>query len=101
MRGVCRICGCTEDHACTNPEHGNCWWVDDSHELCSHCAIAMIASDPRTRHPKYMSDEKNEDAECCTCIWFCETDEGEMCGHPCHIEDTICCNSACADYETE
>ena len=28
----CRVCGCTDDNACT----GGCWWVDDG--LCSSCA---------------------------------------------------------------
>ncbi len=28
----CRICGCTEDNACT----GGCWWVEE--DLCSVCA---------------------------------------------------------------
>lgn len=28
---TCRICGCTDDHACNPP----CWWVDD--DACSSC----------------------------------------------------------------
>ena len=34
MPGVCRECGCTDECACQPP----CWWVDDSHTLCSACA---------------------------------------------------------------
>ncbi len=49
--GVCRFCGCTGDNACHHPEHGNCWWVDEAHTICSHCAIPDIANDPRTEHP--------------------------------------------------
>lgn len=50
MRGVCKVCGCTEMDPCFNPDYGCCWWVDDSHELCSHCADKDIADDPRTEH---------------------------------------------------
>ena len=48
--GVCKKCGCTDTDPCYNPEHGTCWWVDDTHELCSHCADPKIANDPNTRH---------------------------------------------------
>ena len=48
--GVCKVCGCTDNDPCHNPAHGNCWWVDDSHELCSHCADKTIADDPATQH---------------------------------------------------
>lgn len=30
---TCRVCGCTDDHAC----EGGCWWVD--RDLCSSCAL--------------------------------------------------------------
>lgn len=48
--GVCRICGCTDNDPCYNPMHGNCWWVDETHELCSHCADEKIANDDTTTH---------------------------------------------------
>lgn len=48
--GVCKVCGCTDNDPCHNPEHGNCWWVDETHELCSHCADKSIADDPATQH---------------------------------------------------
>lgn len=48
--GICKVCGCTDDNPCYHPEHGFCWWVDDTHELCSHCAIKEIAEDPDTQH---------------------------------------------------
>ena len=35
--GVCRVCGCTDDNACYIPGVGPCWWVDETHTLCSHC----------------------------------------------------------------
>lgn len=35
--GICKICGCTDTNACVHPDFGACWWVDDDHELCSHC----------------------------------------------------------------
>lgn len=51
-KGVCSICGCTENNACTNPKHGNCWWVNEEQTVCSHCACPDIANDPMTIHPK-------------------------------------------------
>ena len=50
--GVCSICGCTEDNACSNPRHGNCWWTDETRTICSHCAVPEIANDPDTVHPE-------------------------------------------------
>lgn len=52
-RGTCRVCGCTATRACTNPTHGNCWWVDETETLCSHCALPEIADDPFTFHPNH------------------------------------------------
>lgn len=55
--GVCRVCGCTVENPCHNPEHGYCWWVEPS--LCSHCAetyleggnwYSPVKNDPRTEH---------------------------------------------------
>lgn len=40
-----------------------------------------------------------EDAECCTCVYFNEEEEGEICmltGEP-----TMCCSKACADYSED
>jgi hypothetical protein len=34
--GVCKICLCTEDHACPDPDTGTCFWVES--DLCSACA---------------------------------------------------------------
>jgi len=48
--GVCKKCGCTDTDPCYNPSYGNCWWVDETHELCSHCADQDIADDPETCH---------------------------------------------------
>lgn len=48
--GACRICGCTDDNPCFNPNVGNCWWTDESHTLCSHCEIEVISTDPETVH---------------------------------------------------
>lgn len=35
--GICRICGCSDERACYHPDFGECWWIDETHELCSHC----------------------------------------------------------------
>jgi hypothetical protein len=34
---TCRVCGCTDDHAC----EGGCWWVDA--DLCSACSAPTVA----------------------------------------------------------
>ncbi len=40
----CRVCGCSQDHACIDDEHGPCWWVEP--DLCSHCGEpAIVAGD--------------------------------------------------------
>ena len=32
----CRVCGCTDDRACCDPNTGHpCYWVED--DLCSAC----------------------------------------------------------------
>lgn len=49
-KGVCRVCGCTDDDPCYNPNFGNCWWADESQTICSHCADKAIADDPETKH---------------------------------------------------
>lgn len=49
--GTCKKCGCTYDNACTHPDHGPCWWIDDNQDMCSHCYIEDIANDPATEHP--------------------------------------------------
>jgi hypothetical protein len=43
IKGVCRVCGCTDDRACNTPQ-GPCFWVyqhnghlDESHTRCSGC----------------------------------------------------------------
>ena len=41
-KGVCRICGCTEDKACYDYVLGPCWWADDTRTLCSHCSISFL-----------------------------------------------------------
>lgn len=50
MYGVCKVCGCTENDPCFHPDWGMCSWVDDTHELCSHCADSEIYNDPQTFH---------------------------------------------------
>lgn len=35
--GTCKICRCTDYNACVHPDEGSCYWVDDTHELCSAC----------------------------------------------------------------
>lgn len=40
--GACRVCGCTEDAACTDDPLSACWWVVP--DLCSSCARKAIAA---------------------------------------------------------
>lgn len=40
--GTCRVCGCTEDAACTDDPLSACWWVVP--DLCSSCARKSLAA---------------------------------------------------------
>lgn len=59
--GVCKVCGCTDNDPCFHPEHGNCWWADETHELCSHYADPKIANSPEVRHCINTTDTYNPD----------------------------------------
>jgi len=53
MKGVCKYCGCTENTACYHPDYGNCWWVDDSETVCSHCQMTgkdVMAKKTKAKH---------------------------------------------------
>ena len=40
MPGSCRVCGCTDHHACYDRDAGEpCHWVED--DLCSVCARGL------------------------------------------------------------
>lgn len=62
-KGICRICGCTDNDPCFNTQVGYCWWTDDSHTLCSHCADDKLSSNPETRHCVNTTSESNEPLE--------------------------------------
>lgn len=51
QKGICRVCGCSEDNACYNPQCGSCSWVDETETLCSHCHLKAIRFDPNTIRP--------------------------------------------------
>lgn len=40
--GSCRVCGCTEDAACTDDPLSACWWV--APDLCSSCVTKALAA---------------------------------------------------------
>jgi hypothetical protein len=42
VAACCRVCGCTDSHACVDDEVGPCWWVEL--DLCSHCAEPAIVA---------------------------------------------------------
>ena len=48
--GICSVCGCTENDPCYHPDYGTCWWADEEHTLCSHCAEKAVTEDPLTTH---------------------------------------------------
>lgn len=37
-RGVCRVCGCTDERACP----GGCSWLDDEHTWCDRCVAEKV-----------------------------------------------------------
>lgn len=50
MKGICKICGCTENNPCIHPEFGPCWWLDeDKQDLCGHCV--ELKGDPGVTRP--------------------------------------------------
>ncbi len=57
MKGVCRVCGCTENHPCHKKDGNPCHWVMD--DLCDDCAIVTD-----TLYFKKLIIPK----ECCFCI---------------------------------
>ena len=89
MYGVCKICGCTDNDPCYHPDHGMCWWVDENHELCSHCADPIIAEDIATVHCiNTQEDElfpgiKNKDLAAIGCPF--PDDDAEMCSECSHM----------------
>lgn len=50
MRGVCKLCGCTENSACNHPDFGTCFWVTPEQDLCSHCV--EFKNDPAVERPE-------------------------------------------------
>lgn len=48
---------------------------------------------------KYYRCAAPDDAECCTCVYFNEEEDGEICMLT--GEATTCCNKACADYSEQ
>jgi ParB/RepB/Spo0J family partition protein len=41
VKGICRICGCSDDNACIDKETGEpCHWVED--DLCSNCESMSV-----------------------------------------------------------
>lgn len=93
MYGVCKICGCTDNDPCFNEDYGTCWWVDGSHELCSHCAKPDIANDPNTIHCINSSEE--EEFGCANCANMIR-EENECCafGARCKFEKLQLCQSS-------
>ncbi|GMW01496.1 MAG: hypothetical protein AMXMBFR84_26330 [Candidatus Hydrogenedentota bacterium] len=57
--GTCRVCGCTENHACMiEDEMGDpypCSWTDETKTLCTKCKV-----EGKTDPPKYAQGKKSE-----------------------------------------
>lgn len=60
LEGECYLCGCTDNKACVHPDLGPCWWVDESHNLCSHCYIDFDVrkSKSPSKLDKLLEDQK-------------------------------------------
>lgn len=84
MYGVCRVCGCTESDPCFHPDYGMCWWVDETHELCSHCADPDIADSPDVIH---CINTLEETQYCDLCSHYDEEDCSCMLDGDCEFED--------------
>ena len=106
--GVCRVCGCTDNDPCYNPLHGNCWWVDETHELCSHCANPEFYNDPQTLHCINSTNTYNRSVAevlvCANCKSWHKTDDevSDENGYgSCGINEYGCfgSDSICADFE--
>jgi len=69
--GTCKLCGCTDTTPCFHPDHGNCWWITDDHEICSHCYHTDIKNDPATQRPHtnnlFNPDDPQREVECARC----------------------------------
>ncbi len=48
MNGICKICNCTEGHACVTPE-GPCRWITS--DLCSACVIELKSGEHTGKYP--------------------------------------------------
>lgn len=102
--GICKVCGCTDNDPCFNPEHGNCWWVDETHELCSHCADPKIYNDPATNHCINSTNHYNQSlAEVLVCKnckhWHKDKDSSDVDDDAAWGEcDIIECGSYGSDY---
>lgn len=42
MKGVCKVCGCTDDNACMTDD-GPCHWITMDQNWCSACALEVPA----------------------------------------------------------
>lgn len=70
--GTCKLCGCTDNDCsqCIEATGHPCYWIDDTHELCSACDI---------------SDEMPDE-------YLDEEDDFQSCGDDCDQPD------ACSDF---
>jgi len=49
MPGVCRECGCDDEHACVGDDGVPCHWVEP--DLCSTCAPSGVGEDLVDEYP--------------------------------------------------
>ena len=56
-RGHCRVCGCTDNDCteCVLAMGEPCYWIDDSHTLCSRCVDYLDACDISTHRKDLLS----------------------------------------------
>lgn len=64
MYGICKICGCTDQNACVSFMGGPCYWLDDTHMLCSCCRSwkdTDISGNRRANHLVVLQGESYSD----------------------------------------
>ena len=68
--GICKLCGCMENNACSDPDTGTCFWVAD--DLCSACATAEQKAAALEKMTKLSSPEQTVEQDTATALRIIE-----------------------------
>lgn len=94
---------CTEGSQCiawfVNFGSDYTYYIDKYFKMCSRPLAELKNYNDMNEECKYYKCAPPDDAECCTCVYFNEGDDGEIC--MLSGEATTCCNKACADYSEQ